>query len=222
MMQPEVKAGPQQPFNEPQDLDLPPAPASPDWVLAREPNRLEDAISGPDPQISATTYVEWTKHDGDTFLAPLSQSEVFERKGYRRGQDKTISNLVTYLAGREDIVEETKQPPEDALRRIAGEPRSEEEAEQDRERIERDREAKFEAERQVIEERQRLADEAQQRTQAGPSAVQQPQEHPLGGPPGQTGEHPQGGPPGQTGEHPVPPPTAEQLPTEPPDETPSA
>jgi hypothetical protein len=29
-----------------------------------------------------------------------------------------------------------------------------------------------------------------------------PEEHPQGGPPGQTGEHPLGGPPGQTGEHP--------------------
>lgn len=27
-------------------------------------------------------------------------------------------------------------------------------------------------------------------------------DHPHGGPPGQTGEHPHGGPPGQTGEHP--------------------
>jgi len=29
-----------------------------------------------------------------------------------------------------------------------------------------------------------------------------PEDHPQGGPPGQTGEHPHGGPPGQTGEHP--------------------
>ena len=37
---------------------------------------------------------------------------------------------------------------------------------------------------------------------ASAAARKAPEDHPHGGPPGQTGEHPHGGPPGQTGEHP--------------------
>ena len=39
-------------------------------------------------------------------------------------------------------------------------------------------------------------------TEASATARKAPEDHPHGGPPGQTGEHPHGGPPGQTGEHP--------------------
>lgn len=53
-------------------------------------------------------------------------------------------------------------------------------------------------------------------------AARAPEDHPQGGPPGQTGERPHGGPPGQTGEHPEnePTPHPEQpivLPEEPED-----
>ena len=47
-------------------------------------------------------------------------------------------------------------------------------------------------------------------TDASAEARKAPEDHPHGGPPGQTGdhpEHPHGGPPGQTGEHPETEPT---------------
>lgn len=77
-----------------------PAEASPPEVLAREPNRLEDAISGPDPQISPIVYVHMTKPDGTEFLCPLSNVEYYERKGFTRGAEETIPDLVAYQAER--------------------------------------------------------------------------------------------------------------------------
>jgi hypothetical protein len=75
---------------------FPPAAASPDEVLALEPNRYEDAVDGPDPQISAITYTHWTAPDGRDFVAPLSTAEVYERKGYQRGEDEDIPDFVAY------------------------------------------------------------------------------------------------------------------------------
>jgi hypothetical protein len=75
---------------------FPPAPASSDDVLALEPNRYEDAVNGPDPQISAITYTHWTAPDGRDFVAPLSTAEVYERKGYQRGEDEDIPDFVAY------------------------------------------------------------------------------------------------------------------------------
>jgi len=77
---------------------IPPVPASPDDVLALEPHRMVDAQSGPHPQISATTYVEWTKPDGDTFIAPLANAETYERKGFTRGADVEVPDLVAHWA----------------------------------------------------------------------------------------------------------------------------
>ena len=56
-------------------------------------------------------------------------------------------------------------------------------------------------------------------TDASATARKAPEDHPQGGPPGQTGEHPahpHGGPPGQTGEHPEGgPPGQEPVPAHP-------
>ena len=79
---------------------FPPAAASSAEVIALEPNRYEDAVDGPDPQISAITYAHWTAPDGRDFIAPLSTVEVYERKGYQRGADEDIPDLVAYLAER--------------------------------------------------------------------------------------------------------------------------
>jgi hypothetical protein len=75
---------------------FPPAASSSEEVLSLEPNRYEDAVNGPDPQINQTTYVHWTRPDGGDFIAPLSTAEVYERKGYQRGEDEDIPDLVAY------------------------------------------------------------------------------------------------------------------------------
>ena len=77
-----------------------PAPASPDWVLDIEPRRLEDAISGPDPQVNQLAYVHFTKPDGTEFLSPIANAEQYERKGYTRGEEEIIPDLVRYQAER--------------------------------------------------------------------------------------------------------------------------
>jgi hypothetical protein len=77
---------------------FPPAAPSSDEVLAIEPNLYEDAVDGPDEQISQITYVHWTRPDGGDFIAPLSTAEVYERKGYKRGEDEDIPDLVAYMA----------------------------------------------------------------------------------------------------------------------------
>lgn len=77
-----------------------PAEASPPEVLARKPNRYEDAVSGPDPQISPIVYVHMTKPDGSEFLSPLANADYYERKGFTRGEEETIPDLVAYQAER--------------------------------------------------------------------------------------------------------------------------
>jgi len=74
-----------------------PAAASPDEVLALEPNRYEDATSGPDEQISQTAYVEMTKPDGTTFLSPKANVPYYEWKGYTAGAEQDIPDFVGYL-----------------------------------------------------------------------------------------------------------------------------
>lgn len=78
------------------EYEFPPAPASTEAVLATEPRLYEDATSGPDPQISQTTYVTWTRPDGGTFIAPISNDETYERKGYQRGEEQEIPDIVAY------------------------------------------------------------------------------------------------------------------------------
>lgn len=77
-----------------------PAAASSDEVLALRPNRYEDATTGPDRQISMTLYTHWRKPDGSDFIAPVGNAETYERKGYIRGADEDIPDLVAYLAER--------------------------------------------------------------------------------------------------------------------------
>jgi hypothetical protein len=77
-----------------------PAPASSPEVLALWPNDYESATTGPDRQISQTAYVEMTKLDGTTFLSPLSNVPYYESKGYTRGADIEIPDLVAYQAER--------------------------------------------------------------------------------------------------------------------------
>lgn len=69
-------------------------------VLALEPNDYESATTGPDSQISQTGYVEMTKLDGTTCLVPLSNVPYYEWKGYTRGADINIPDLVAYQAER--------------------------------------------------------------------------------------------------------------------------
>ena len=73
-----------------------PAAASPDWVLALEPNRLEDAIAGPHAQIDPNSYVHMKKPNGDDFLAPLSNVEYYEYKGFTAGKTEQIGDYVGY------------------------------------------------------------------------------------------------------------------------------
>ena len=75
-----------------------PAAPSPKEVLELKPNDLKDAQQGPHPQVSQTGYVTWTKPDGTSFLAPISNSEVYERKGYTEGSYQDIPDLVAYHA----------------------------------------------------------------------------------------------------------------------------
>jgi hypothetical protein len=77
-----------------------PAAASSSEVLALRPNRYEDATTGPDRQISMTLYTHWRKPDGSDFIAPVGNAETYERKGYTRGADEDIPDLVAYLAER--------------------------------------------------------------------------------------------------------------------------
>ena len=96
---------------------FPPAQPSSEEVLAIEPNLYEDAVDGPDEQISAITYTHWTRPDGGDFIAPLSTAEVYERKGYQRGEDEDIPDLVAYLAERAKS-DEQRERDETSRKRI--------------------------------------------------------------------------------------------------------
>jgi hypothetical protein len=75
-----------------------PAPASSEEVLALEPNRYEDATTGPDRQISQIEYVEMTKPDGTTCLVPLANVPYYRWKGYTEGAHQDIPDLPAYWA----------------------------------------------------------------------------------------------------------------------------
>lgn len=77
-----------------------PAPASPQEVLDLKPNRLQDAQSGPDPQISQTMYVHMTTPDGRDVVCPIGNAEYYERKGFTRGAEEDIPDMVAYQAER--------------------------------------------------------------------------------------------------------------------------
>jgi hypothetical protein len=74
------------------------AAASDKETLALKPNSAADATEGAHPQISPTAYVTWTRPDGGTFIAPLSNSETYERNGFKKGAEQEIPDLVAYLA----------------------------------------------------------------------------------------------------------------------------
>jgi hypothetical protein len=75
-----------------------PAAASDAETLKLKPNRYADATEGAHAQISQTAYVEMTKPDGATFLAPLSNVPAYEAKGYKAGAEQDIPDLVAYHA----------------------------------------------------------------------------------------------------------------------------
>jgi hypothetical protein len=77
------------------ELKKHPAAASPKEVLELTPNKADP--QGPEPQVDPTMYVTWTKPDGSSFIAPLSNSETYERKGYTAGSAEKIPDLVAYL-----------------------------------------------------------------------------------------------------------------------------
>ena len=77
---------------------FPPAAASDKEVLELKPNDAKSATEGPHPQVSSTGYVTWTKSDGSSFIAPVSNSETYERKGYKKGAEEDIPDLVAHLA----------------------------------------------------------------------------------------------------------------------------
>lgn len=79
------------------EYKFPPAEASPPEVLALEPNTYEDAVNGPDEQVSMVDYTVWNKPDNSSFLAPIANDATYERKGYVRGANKEIPDLVAYL-----------------------------------------------------------------------------------------------------------------------------
>jgi hypothetical protein len=80
------------------ELKAHPAPASPPEVLALRPRRYEDALTGPDEQISMIDYTVWKRPDGGQFVAPVANDETYERKGFIRAGEKTIPDLSAYLA----------------------------------------------------------------------------------------------------------------------------
>jgi hypothetical protein len=79
-------------------LDLPKAEASSKEVLAVKPNKAEDATSGPDEPVSATTYVTWTRPDGTSTVAPISNSATYEAKGFKKGAEIEMDSIVAWNA----------------------------------------------------------------------------------------------------------------------------
>ena len=88
-----------------------PAPASSEEVLALEPNDYESATEGPHPQLSPTMYVHMTKPDGTEFLAPLSNEDYYQRKGYTSAAAEDIPDLVAYWAEKAGAEPASTEPP---------------------------------------------------------------------------------------------------------------
>lgn len=78
-----------------EELQKYPAAASPPEVLELKPNKANP--EGPAEQISATGYTTWTKPDGSTFVAPVSNDETYARKGFKQGKTEEIPDFVAYL-----------------------------------------------------------------------------------------------------------------------------
>ena len=100
------------------EYTFPPAAASPKEVLALEPNLYVDATDGPDPQIDPNRYVTWTNpNGGGEFIAPIANDETYERKGFTRGAEQDIPDLVAYQRerGMTDKQRETDKRKQDAL-----------------------------------------------------------------------------------------------------------
>lgn len=102
------------------ELKAHPAAASPREVLALKPRLLEDALSGPDAQISMIDYTVWTRPNGEgQFIAPVANDQTYERKGFQRGENKRIPDLVAYLAeqSKTDLQRRTEQRTREAMER---------------------------------------------------------------------------------------------------------
>lgn len=94
------------------EYKFPPAAASDKEVLALKPNTAADATEGPHAQIDPNTYVHMKRPDGGDFLAPLSNVEHYEAKGYTAGSAEQIDDVVAYWAEVPDAEEPaTKEAP---------------------------------------------------------------------------------------------------------------
>jgi hypothetical protein len=78
------------------ELDLPKAEASSKEVLATKANKAADATSGPDEAPSGSTYVTWTRPDGSSLVAPISNSETYEAKGFKKGAEFEMDSIVAW------------------------------------------------------------------------------------------------------------------------------
>jgi len=87
-----------------------PAAASDAETLALKPNTAAEATSGPDEQVSPTAYVHMTKPNGTDFLSPKANVEHYVSKGYTKGGEEDIPDLVAYWAEKAASAEEP--PPE--------------------------------------------------------------------------------------------------------------
>ena len=94
-----------------------PAPASDEETLALEPNSAEAATSGPHEQVDPNLYVHMTKPDGGEFLAPKSNVEHYEAKGFTAGDEEEIPDLVAYWA--EKAAAEPEAPAEEPAPEVA-------------------------------------------------------------------------------------------------------
>lgn len=116
------------------EYKFPPAPASPKEVLALEPHRYDDATDGPDEQISSIRYVTWNRPDNGSFIAPIANDETYERKGFVRGAEQDIPDLVAYLEdqGKSEHQRETEKRAREARERHDEQRREREKANRER------------------------------------------------------------------------------------------
>ena len=70
-------------------------------TLALKPNSLKNnPPEGPHPQVDSLGYTTWTKPDGTSFIAPVSNDETYARKGFTKGSTEQIADLGAYQAER--------------------------------------------------------------------------------------------------------------------------
>src|SRR5262249_17163226 len=89
---------------------FPPADASPPEVLELTPNSAANGTEGPHPQVSGTMYVHMKRPDGGAFLGPLANVEHYEAKGFTKGAEEDIPDLIAYLAAQAAAEPAAKAP----------------------------------------------------------------------------------------------------------------